>query len=747
MGRLIYGMPDKNFIIARCFDSGRGLKECFEELVQIGFAPLNFCGYMMKYAYKKMKKAEGFVKMSTYKEHLNKLKPLSKIPDEYIERLKSRYSIQRICMESSEIDRDLTMVLIENDDITAIMYVSRCGEKDFDAPIAFINEKARYELAVPFLITAVALRIEELYGEDFNMLLCPSFEKGHDGFRSLFGAPESETRVHDYSIAFRDENDAKMITEKLDSLHFTFEGGDDFMELYYDQPEMSWISVASALRIPYVTDMRKMSREKLAYTRKELERWLSMWDIPIEHYWKKIVFDCGKTGGTINSLSVGRIYNTECAKLLEGIRITRKLPEYAPVDYTKEPIKMCVLPDDEESLYEVLPEHLKIRMFERDFLVVAAYTQEKEVIGITVTDTLNEILNGGGIAYIRYAFVIPGKGSQEVHRRMLELTAQLAYESGCKAVYIKSFADSDKIGLYDINEPIVKYTREAEYSEARIVTFSIRQLVESKILSSIDAAKLNLPKVVYPEQPDPAALKEFAKRAFRQGYYFNPESYDAEYTAFVYDGWKIIGAIFAEQVSARELAIRDIYVEEKSWEENFRFALFSSVLQKAAKSLPDDAVLIMRMDNKVHLEAIEKMVGPAITDNVLHESFRIFERDAFDTALDVKEYETPQELSVERCFVGKLMASLMLYEGGTKLDYICAMLLDTSSQYPCREICRYICTAYVEYCNELEEELDEDDIDDEYDIDDDDEDGYDDDDDDTDFDDDDDDDTDEDDNE
>lgn len=712
MGKLIYGLPDKNIMIARCFDNGKGLKDCFEKLTDIGFGPVNFCGYMMKYSYKDMKKAEGFKKMSMHKELLNILKPLSSVSQEYVDKLTTENTIQRACLESREIDRDLSMVLVEQEQITAIMYVTRIGDKDYDAPMAFLNEKTRYELAIPFLITAATLRIEQLYGEDYNILLCPSFEKGHDGFLAAFGKPLAETRVHDYSIAFRDPSEASMIQHKLEAAQIDFEGGEDFMEPYYDEPELGFISVASALRIPYITDMRKMSKEQLAYTKRELKRWFDKWELPCEKYWRKVVFDCGKTGGTINSLTIGRIYNKSCERLLIAVRNSKQLPPLEPIDYTKEQISYCILPDEEEELYEVLPEHLKDRMFERDFMVIAAYTSNKEIVGIAVTDSLDELLEDGKIAYIRYSFVLPGTGSNNINCELLQISARMAYESGCKAVFVKSFAESEKLGLYDINEPLVMYTREGEFSEANIVTFSIKQLFESELLAAVDARKLDLPKVEYPQSPDSAVLREFAARVRKQGFFFDPDNYDPEFTGFVFDGWKITAAIFAKQVSGREVAISDIYIETKGPEENFRLALFASVLQKAAAELPDDAVLIMKINNRHHLEAIEKMVGPAITNNVVRESFRVFNDEMFTSPIDGEAYAAPEGLSVERCFVAKLMASMMLYGGQKDFDYICALLVDTSAQYPCRDIYKYILTTYAEYIAELEDEEDNEDIDD-----------------------------------
>lgn len=691
MRRIIHCIHDKNVMIARCFADEQGLKECFEQLTELGFGPLNFGGYMMKYHYSDLRTQDGFKKIAAHTEAVNALIPLSKVPKELIDTLTSENIIQRMLIESGSYDSDATMALIENGSITCIMYVCACGEHGFIAPVAFLDVKARYDMVIPFLLTGVALQLEKLYGPDFDLMFCPSYERGHEGFLKLFGSPAEETRIHDYSLVFRDPSEGERCSAAIEALPVNSAEGPVPFEEYFDIPAMGWLSIEAAQRIPYISDIRKMPKQKLDYTKKELFTWFERWGLPATENWKKVVFDCGKAGGTINSLSINCIYNRDCEEIFDNIRKTGIIPEPERLNCTPDDIELCILPDEEEALYEILPEHIKKHIFDHDFLVVGALSPEHEIIGITVIDRMSKSLP---IGYVRYAYVLPGIDPEPVYRRMIRLAAGIVYDSGCSSLYLKELYREGGAGYIDAPAIYDDLGICLEEDESRLMCYNIRRICEGRLLEIMNDSHLKLPEITFPENVNSKVLMNFRRKCIAEGHYFDPDSYDRQYTGMIIEGGEIVGAIFADQVSERELSIRDIYILPNMRGEYVSAALLLSTLKKAAENMPEDAVVLLRISSKAQCEALVKTVGTPLTADVEKEYLYLLRGSAFENPADPEAYMPPEDISVKRGFLEKLRLSSMLYSGKLDVEHICALLLDMSSQIPGCRMCTFIAENY-----------------------------------------------------
>lgn len=690
MSRILYDYVDDNILIARCLGNEEELKDCFLHMNEHRFGPINFGGYLMKYSYEEMSVTKGY-KILTSQKVMDLIIPIDEVDENIRKSFRENHLHQVEYVRQAVENNAIVLALVQDGAINGISYIVKADEENYAVPIAYINRLTKYELAIPFLIAASARYLERIIGPRFNLLVCPSYEKGHNGFLSMFGQPMAEVRVHDYSIVFRKKNELETAIEKIDEHNRETAAEDDPFSSFYNVREMCWVSAAASRRIPYVSDIRKMPDSSYQYTEKEIYSWMDKWQLPKLLYWKKIVYQCGRTKGTLNSLSIENILNKDCRELFEDIRKEGKLPELPPLQVNPDEVRIRIFPDDEIQAYEILPEHLKKQIYDRDLLVVGAITPDDEVIGITVTDLMEQL---GRIAYLKYAYVLQGIDSEPILKKMIETTVQVIAESGCDALYVKSLYQENGMAVYDLAAMMGDAVTLKKESESRQLCYRIKQILNGRLPEMYDRKDLKLPKVSFPEEINEKSLQIFQRDCWEAGIAFDINRYDRQYTGFIFDGPLIVAAVFAEQVSENELTIRDLYLSKRADSTLAPFALVSSVITKAAKQMHDDALVILRLSIKNQVEAMRKIIGEPVSTTIEKEYF--FElNDSLSETLETEKILLPESARFKRGFLEKLRISTMLYQGNDVMEGIFSMLLDMSSQMPGAEICLYISHEYI----------------------------------------------------
>lgn len=702
MSRILYNYFHENVLTVRCIGDEEELKECFEGLIERNFAPLNFGGHLMRYSYGRIEEAEGYRKLVSQERLMEQVVTLHDMDREVRQAFLEKHQRQAQMFAWAEKQSVDSYVFLQNSEIACITYVVRISEDEYAIPIAYINKAVKYEFVVPVLLAATVFRLGETAGKNIHMLICPSYEKGYTGFMSVFGTPEYETMVHDYSLVFIDKKDNEESISYFEDYNKKHENKEDPFGIYYGLKEMCWISAAVARRIPFVADIRKMPQTSFEYSKKEIHSWLDRWELPYLKYWKHIVFDCGRVKGVINSLSIENIYNSECAELFENAWRTGKLPEFERLDCTAEDIEVCLLQPDDVSMYEILPEHLKSQAFDQKMIIVAAFTPQHEAVGIAVTSLIDRLDN---LAYLKYAYVLPELDTAAILSKMINASIYVAKKRGAGEVYLKSLYKEDGVDYYNLSAMVEGNAVQRMEDTNWLVCYNIRDVLNGRLPEVMRGQEKNLPRVDFDDNPDMHALKIFQLQCWEKGYAFDVDNYDQEYTGFIYDGSRIVAAVFANQVSDRELFIRDVFVTEQI---NFglaNIALIGSVLRKAASEMSDSAVVVLRFNSKNAVDMVAQLVGK-------HGSV-LAEKEYFYKILDLEEYEAetdfgdfdeeadedvdafdwlemPEDLSILRSFTEKLRLSKLLSEGQNDMEYFFSMLLDVSSQMPGNKICDYI---------------------------------------------------------
>lgn len=352
-----------------------------------------------------------------------------------------------------------------------------------------------------------------------------------------------------------------------------------------------------------------------------------------------------------------------------------------------EDVKFCIFPEDEDEMYELLPEHIKKNIHDRDYLVIGAVSEAGEMLGITVTD----ILDGTDMAaYLKYVYVLPGDEKDDIMKKLLRKTVHAVSDSGFRYILVKSLYDEGGKPLYDITPYFSRFGAMEIEDESSLLCYQIRQVLEGRFPEVMSKASHKLPQISFHDELPVGAVKPFLKECREKGYSFDYYSYDRQYTGFIIDGNRITGAVFAEMASENLLSVRDVYVSEKLEGSYAAFAMVAAVLQKAADTMSENAVVIFRLKNKKQIENLKTVVGAPMSLTEEKECFYKIKADLFEKHLNVHKMQYQQNYSIEQIVTEKNTKLDMLQHGKADTDYIYSLLPDLSSCVPGNRINLYI---------------------------------------------------------
>lgn len=687
MGKILTNNATYNSMIARCVGSESELKEAFGLMIDSRMAPINLNGNYMRYSSKTIINSNGYNQMIKQKGIIEQIIPLSEVDPEVIDQFIRDNPFQQFFINSDRINRNATMFFIHTGVVAAVMYVCTYENNDVFGPTCYIHPQSKYEFAIPFLVVAMIERAQELLGEINDVILCPSYAVGKAGLEKLFGTPEYEIPVQDYSIIYRDLDDGEKIKERIATYNES-SVKEDILFDYFDKEEFTWVSAAATLRIPYVVDLRKLPESILKPYRTEVMEWIKKWDLD-KAIWKDIVFRCGKTKGTINSVLMEDLQNQRCKDIYATFLTKGVIPEFDAIELKKDDITIRLFDNDRDEWYDFMPEHIRKVIHDKEMILLGALTPGNEIIGLAVMDI------GGvkeDIAYFKYSYVLKGFENYGIYEKFMEFSINIAKRSGCTCMYSKNMFGKDGNCRYDCEKLAQDYVDIHEKDESVILVYRLEQLIDVDMHTRQDDHKEI--KIVTASDVSEYQLKILQKRAWEeQGVYYDPENFDENYTYFVDDYTTLNAAVFATQLSESELILRDIYISSIYRKGDVSVDLVTEVLKKARINMDLNAFILLKTDKTSNVKIIEDVFGKA--KEKLYEKEIFGDLDESDSDEELQKLYMPNDISIERAFCEKLRTMVALYGGMQSVEILCSLLLDRCSDYPGNKICRYIRDNYM----------------------------------------------------
>lgn len=612
-------------------------KQAYQNMIKYGFLPICLNGHLLQYDYGKILGSSGYQTILGKLSQFGELTSLSNVSRGMILKFVTENPGQRTYLTSERVDRDVSPVIIKNGEIMGVMYSCIFGESHISFPYGYISKDIRYELAVPALFVCAIKLAGQKFERHGKVILFPSFEKGYQGMCGILGAPEEECLANEYYTICESEEKLNFLRIKLEEynkLHNVIPEKSEILSGYFKNPESTWITSATASRIPFLDNLSFMPKTLLTQYTSFLRERLDSWGFNVEYEINRILLASMRRKKRIDIETIDYFENEECQKIYELYKKGEALPEVDIERYDISEIEFCLAGEDANGIFDVIPEHLKPELHNRDFIIICAFTPRRQLIGLSMLGRSEQYRR---VVNLEFLYLVKSYQTQEFAREFMLRSMATAQYQCMDYFYVRNVLNIEDKEFIQADDNNTEY----------LLGYSLRRVMTQ--LKTYDTAR-----VVTVENRNSILPCRCDELREREGLVFFSDSYDTCYQMFVTYGQNLMGTICARQITENEIAIFDYWISERNRDEELMAKMLYAVLEKSSRLMTDDTRLLIRVADDGVNELICSILGPEESRLKYMEQMYILDNHRESMQLKGVYVDLPGNINVIPLFLEKI---------------------------------------------------------------------------------------------